>query len=104
MLLIVLLDLVLQNLGTLHEKDLIEGHKGHDLGQENDDGTTLERDHATTKTEDTVHLAETDQVQENDEETGLVREDVVDQGKENIDIAVDHLDANTVNSKMIYYT
>lgn len=85
--------LVLQSLETLHHDVEIILERGH---------------HVVTKREDIVHRVDVAQVQGNDEETDLVREDVVDQesdhvkedevdqGKGSTDIAADHLDVNNI--------
>ena len=105
--------------GMVHGKDLTDGCKGHDLGQEKDDKTFLKRDHRImTKTEGIVHHqvdvarvqgkdAEIDHVREDQEtdhvresaadlETDHVREDEVDQGTGNLDTTADHLDVNSI--------
>ena len=101
-----MLHLVVQSPGMLHESDLKDDLRDQDLGQESGGEITLEKDHrVVTEIEDTVHQLNVAQVQGNGEETDHVKEDVVgqetgqdevDQGIGNLDITVDHPDANNI--------
>lgn len=104
--------------GMVHEKDLKDDHRGHDLVQENDVRISPETGcHVMIKIEDTVHQVDAAQIQGNGAETDHVREnqgtnhvsenvvdlekdhvigDEADQGTGNLDTTADHLDANSI--------
>ena len=101
---------MVQSPGMLHEKDPTDGHRGHNLVQENGIGIPLETGHVMTKIEDIVHQVDAAHIQRNDAETDHVkesqgtdhvREDVVDLEKDHVkedeaDQGTGNLDANSI--------